>query len=241
MRARLPQLAGLALVAGALLVGLVVVADGIRDRGAVDTVTVTGSAKRSVTADYVVWDASISAQAPGTEAAAARLNEWVPRLLALLRESGIRDDEVSVAPISTETLFSNPEAAGSSTLAGYRLTRSVQVRSARIDVVVRAIEESSSLLGRGIPLAAAPPQFTYTKLEALRPVLSAEATKDAVRRAQAVVEVTGSELGAIREVNVAPFQVTAPGSTDIADYGIYDTSTREKEVTAVVNVSFAVT
>jgi hypothetical protein len=36
------------------------------------------------------------------------------------------------------------------------------------------------------------------------------------------------------------FQDTAPGSTEVEDYGIYDTSTREKEVTAVVNVTFAV-
>jgi hypothetical protein len=33
--------------------------------------------------------------------------------------------------------------------------------------------------------------------------------------------------------------VTAPNSTDVSDYGVYDTSTLRKDVTAVVNVTFA--
>ena len=39
--------------------------------------------------------------------------------------------------------------------------------------------------------------------------------------------------------NVGVFQVTSPNSTDVSDYGVYDTSTLLKDVTAVVNVSFA--
>ena len=35
------------------------------------------------------------------------------------------------------------------------------------------------------------------------------------------------------------FQITAPNSTDVSDYGVYDTSTLRKDVTAVVNVAFA--
>ena len=40
-------------------------------------------------------------------------------------------------------------------------------------------------------------------------------------------------------MNVGVFQVTSPNSTDVSDYGVYDTSTREKDVTAVVNATFA--
>ena len=137
--------------------------------------------------------------------------------------------------ISTESLFGQ-----NGEITGYNLTRSLQVRSARVDVIVAAIEDSSRLLAADVPLSAGQPQYVYTKLAELRPALSAEATEDAIRRAEAIVEITGDELGGLRDVSVAPFQVTAPGSTDVSDYGIYDTSTREKEVTAVVNVTFAV-
>jgi hypothetical protein len=35
-------------------------------------------------------------------------------------------------------------------------------------------------------------------------------------------------------------QITAADSTDVSDYGVYDTSTIEKDMTAVVSISFAV-
>jgi hypothetical protein len=233
-RLALALVAGLALIAVALAIGLVAVADGIRDRGAGDTISVTGSAKRSISSDYLIWDASLSAQGETTGAAAAQLERWLERTLAALRASGIQDDELTVAAISTASV----RRAGK--LTGFRLTRSLVVRSARLDVVVAAIEDSSRLLAAGVPLSAGQPQYVYTKLADLRPALSAEATKDALRRAEAIVEITGNELGGVREVYSSPFQVTAPGSTEVEDYGIYDTSTREKEVTAVVNVTFAV-
>ena len=72
------------------------------------------------------------------------------------------------------------------------------------------------------------------------PALSAEATKDAINRARTVVEIAGQHLGKLRSIDVGPFQVTAPGSTQTGDYGSYDTSTRQKDVTSVVNVTFAV-
>ena len=63
--------------------------------------------------------------------------------------------------------------------------------------------------------------------------------KDALQRANVLVDATGGHLGGLRDVNVGVFQVTAPNSTEVSDYGVYDTSTLRKDVTAVVNVSFA--
>ena len=67
----------------------------------------------------------------------------------------------------------------------------------------------------------------------------AEATKDAQHRGQILVEATGAHLGGLRGVDVGVFQVTSPNSTEVEDYGVYDTSTLDKDVTAVVNVTFA--
>jgi len=38
---------------------------------------------------------------------------------------------------------------------------------------------------------------------------------------------------------IGGFQVTSPNSTEVSDYGVYDTSTLGKDVTAVVNVTFS--
>jgi hypothetical protein len=40
-------------------------------------------------------------------------------------------------------------------------------------------------------------------------------------------------------VRVGVFQITPRFSTEVADYGINDTSSRDKDITAVVRVTFA--
>lgn len=95
------------------------------------------------------------------------------------------------------------------------------------------------LLAEGVPLAGDPPQYIFTKLPSVRPRLLAAATKDAQERAKILIAAAGGKLGRLRGVDVGVFQVTAPNSTDVSDYGTYDTSTLQKDVTAVVNVTFA--
>ena len=46
-----------------------------------------------------------------------------------------------------------------------------------------------------------------------------------------LVGATGGSLGGLRSVDVGVFQVTAPNSTEVSDYGVYDTSTLDKDVT----------
>jgi hypothetical protein len=108
-----------------------------------------------------------------------------------------------------------------------------------VDAIASLVEASQKLLAQGVPLQAQPPQYLFPKLPELRPRLLAEATRDALRRAKVLVGATGASLGGLRGVDVSPFQVTAPNSTEVEDYGVYDTSTLRKDVTAVVNVTFA--
>jgi hypothetical protein len=211
-----------------------VLAGGIRDRNRNETISVTGSAKARIVSDYIIWDASVASQADSPQAALPQLNRWVAQVRSFLAEQGARQDEVSLNPISTETLTTD---AGR--LIAYKLTRSFEVRSARVAATAQLVEQSQRLLAQGVPLQAQQPQYVYTKLADLRPKLLEDATKDALGRAKVLVDATGGKLGGLRDVNVGVFQITAPNSTEVSDYGVYDTSTLRKDVTAVVNVSFA--
>lgn len=142
-------------------------------------------------------------------------------------------------PVSTETVSQNADGQDTGRVLAYRLTRSFEVRSSRVDAVAALVEDSQKLLAQGVPLQAQPPQYVYTKLPDLRPRLLADATKDALARAKVLVEATGGSLGGLRSVSVGVFQITAPNSTEVSDYGVYDTSSLRKDVTAVVNVAFA--
>jgi hypothetical protein len=211
-----------------------VLAGGIRDRNRNETISVTGSAKARIVSDYIVWDASVTSEGDTPQAALPRLNTWTEQVRAFLSAQGAQPIEITENPVSTETRTDD-----SGSLVGYKLTRSFQVRSARVAAIARLVQESQSLLAGGVPLQAQSPQYVYTKLAELRPQLLADATKDALGRAEVLVDATGGKLGGLRDVNVGVFQITAPNSTEVSDYGVYDTSTLRKDVTAVVNVTFA--
>jgi hypothetical protein len=237
MRERLPLFAGLTLLALAVAVGSVFIGNGIRDRNRSDVISVTGSAKARIDYDYDVWDATLTSQGSSPTAAAAQLARWTARVRSFFDHQGVRAGELTVQPIATESPGSYDE--NGDRVTGYRLTRSFEVRSSRVAAVAALAERTSSLLAQGVPLAAAPPQYVYTKLPSLRPRLLAAATKDAQLRARVLVAASGAKLGSLRGVDVGVFQVSSPNSTDVSDYGVYDTTTLHKDVTAVVNVTFA--
>ncbi|MFN8224158.1 MAG: SIMPL domain-containing protein [Gaiellales bacterium] len=236
-QSRLWQLVGLALVAVSLAYGLHAVGKGIETRASRDTVSVTGSATKRIESDFVIWDASVSARAAKPGDAAAQLGRWANAVKAYLTGAGVQASELTVSPISTDLITT--DESGNSAKAVYQVTRSFQVRSDRLDQVVTAVEGSTKLVLQGVPLSASPLQYVYTKLADLRPGMTADATKDAINRAHAIVDQTGQKLGNIISIDVSPFELSAPGAVQ-SDYGGYDTSTRTKDVRAVVNVTFAI-
>jgi uncharacterized protein len=230
--------AAVLLLALAIFFGSVAIAHGIRDRNRNNTITVTGSAKQRITSDYVVWNLSITSQQPLASAAADQVAGWAKRVRAFLDEEGIRGDELNVEPVAAEAVTGEETGEGSGILA-YKLTRTFTIRSTRVRAIRTVAEHGARLLAANVPLEPEPPQYVFTHLPSVRPALLAEATRDAQRRAKVLVEATGAGLGGLRGVDVGVFQVTAPNSTEVTDYGVYDTSTLRKDVSAVVNVTFA--
>lgn len=239
MPERLASAVAIVILGLCMLVGSFAIADGIRDRGGSDALTVTGSAKRRIQSDYVIWTASLTSQQPTAQAASKELARWTARFQTFLTDEGARPGELTTQPISTatqsETDVETGEAIGPVT--GFALTRTFQLRSDRVDEIADLIEASAQLLNENVPISAEPPQYVYTKLPSLRPVLLADATKDALARAEVLARATNTSLGSVRNVDVGVFQVTSPNSTEVSDYGVYDISTRAKDVTAVVNIT----
>jgi len=67
-----------------------------------------------------------------------------------------------------------------------------------------------------------------------------EATKDAKARGDAIVNVSGSRLGTIRKAETDVFQITARYSTEVSNSGSYNTTSIDKDIRAVVAITFAV-
>ncbi|HMJ09150.1 MAG TPA: SIMPL domain-containing protein [Pyrinomonadaceae bacterium] len=206
-----------------------------------EAITVTGSAKKRITSDLVVWSSGVSVEAPALTDAYKQLSDSIPRIKQYLLTKGIPEGQMTVSSITT-TPQKRRDSEGNETseIIGYSLQQQIEVRSNDVAKIAQVAREATELINQGILIESKAPQYYYTQIGDLKIEMLGEAAKDAKERANRIAQSTGNSIGAVRSAKMGVLQVTAADSTDVSDYGVYDTSTIEKDMTAVVNVSFAV-
>ena len=239
---RFPQLfAGLTVLSLSLVASSLIAAKAISNfQQARNALVVTGSAKRPIRSDYIIWRLSVSSQQPTAKEAYQDLKRQTERVQAYLKEQQVPDEAITLSSVETTTI---PEVTSSGRETGqilaYRLNQRFEIRSDAVDRYAKLSQKSTELLDQGINLVSEPPQYLYTQLSKLRIEMVAEATKDAKARAEAIARSTGNRVGPLRSAETGVFQITSRHSTEVSDYGTYDTSSLEKDITAVVSVKFS--
>ncbi|GAB4161460.1 MAG: SIMPL domain-containing protein [Cyanobacteria bacterium J069] len=240
---RYPQLfAGLVALSLALVGSTFIGAAALRDiKSTNDVLVVTGSAKRPIRSDYIIWRLSVSSQQPTAQAAYQDLKRQTERVQAYLRANQVPAESVTLSAIES---YAIPEVSSNGRETGqtlaYRLTQRFEVRANEVDRYTDLSQKSTDLINEGINLVSESPQYLYTELSKLRIEMVSEATKDAKARAEAIAQSAGNQVGAVRSAETGVFQITSRNSTDVSDYGMYDTSSIEKDITAVVSVTFGI-
>ena len=92
---------------------------------------------------------------------------------------------------------------------------------------------------QGIFLQSSNLEYYISNIDQVKRDLLADATKDAKQRAEEIVKSSGDVIKNIMTARAGVFQITEPYSTEVMDYGIYNTSTREKDITVTVHVTFS--
>src|SRR5215212_3063790 len=83
------------------------------------TITVTGSARKRIKSDLVIWRSAVSYQAPVLSEAYRALSESVPRVKAYLVSKGIPENQITISSISSQTLHGRTtDGAESSEITG---------------------------------------------------------------------------------------------------------------------------
>jgi uncharacterized protein len=225
---------GIAVVLTAHIVG-----STIRDvRHTRDTLSVTGSARVPISANLVTWSLSIGPEAATSRVAARRLRTQAAAVRSFLHDARIPADAVSSSVVTTEEIVI--PLPHHRRRIRYRVSQRVEVSTRQIDVVERASTRVGTLLERGIELSANPLEYISTELTKAKLDALEAATAEAHRRAEILAHGLGGKLGRMRSSSQGVYQVTPRDSTDVSDYGINDTSSRDKDVNAVVSATFAV-
>jgi hypothetical protein len=230
---------GLAAIAVAVVVTANIVSGTIKSRSHVrDTISITGSARKPIDSDLVRWSLSVADEEPVASAAARRLGRRAAQVRAYLVGRGIPGAAITPAVVTSEKQV-EPLPHHRRRIS-YRVSQQLEVSTRKLDVVEGAATGVGRLLEQGIDISAGSLQYVSTELTQAKLGALRAATADARRRAEILVDGLGGKLGPMRSTSLGVYQITPRDSTEISDYGINDTSSREKDVNAVVTATFAV-
>jgi hypothetical protein len=230
-------------VLASVIIGTSILAGGLVKFKALEQskLAVTGYAETLVQSDIAEWTLTVSAFDSSKAQAYKKLNHDLATLKNVLNTNGIPPSDLNENTLYvTPNYTKNLNGYDTTVLAGYTLSKAVVVHTTKLDAVQSTAKTLERLVGNGLGVDVTAPQYLFSKLDSLKLNLIAKATKNAKDRATTMAKVTGNEVGSLLSATSGVFQITPPNSTDVSDYGQYDTTTRQKKVTSVVNVTFSI-
>lgn len=225
-----------------LAFGLIVAVKSGVSPFAKNSVTVTGSAYEIVQSDSGNLEVSLSVRRPTKAIAYSTAKKQLPEILKYLESKGFDvKKDVDVKSINGyESYRYTPNGVNTNEIAYYQLSQPITIKSDDVNKIKKVSLDITSLMDKGIDVDVRNANYSYSKLSDLKVDLLNRATKDAKQRASAMLKSTNNRVGKIESVRMGVFQITPVDSTDVSDMGINDTSTIEKKITAVSNVTFKV-
>ena len=234
-------LLGIFLALGVIVSAIVVAKTVERVKFQNQRIQVKGYAERIITSDIAVWKGRVTARSPELVLAYSKLQSDVEKTLSYFEQQGIKKEAVGVSSVSTNVQYKRTEKGViTNVVEGYVLGQTVGLTSPNVEQIAEIADESTALIKEGIEFASFSPQYFYTKLDAMKIELLGEATKNAGLRAEQLAKNSGSEVDTLKYASQGVFQITRVYSTQVSDYGIYDTTTIEKSVKAVVTIEYSI-
>ena len=122
----------------------------------------------------------------------------------------------------------------------YNLSQPMTISSNNVELIKEISNNITGLISQGIDINVYNVSYDYSKLPELKVALLEKASLDAKARAESMLKATHNSVGKIQSVRMGVYQITPVDSTEVSNMGINDSSTIDKKVTAVANVSFKI-
>lgn len=222
-------LAGTALLASGLVVGGYLMGDGlVRMKQSDRAVTVRGLAEREVTADLATWTISYSAKAGDLQSAQADLDADTRAIRAFFTELGFKGDDLQPTGANVSQYSENG-------VPTYTVKQRLSLRTTDIGKAQAAVKRQFDLVKQGVELEeGSGMSYTYTKLNAIKPEMVADATKDARKAAEQFAKDSGTDVGNIKSATQGYFEVTSRDGDAAGGWGVSDTPYKKVRVVTTV-------
>jgi hypothetical protein len=204
-----------------------------------NTLSVTGSAKTEVVSDTVKWSSQITRPVRISELqnGYSQIASDLTKVKKFMIDSGIPEEAITV---STVSFYENYGYQQNQRYVDkeFILSQNITVNSSDIDKITNISKDINAVVSQGVIFQTNSLEYYISSLPELRVSLLGEAVKDAESRANSLAEASGKRVGKLKSASSGVVQVLSTNSTDISDYGSYDTSQINKQVMVTVKASF---
>ena len=206
-----------------------------------DVISVTGSYSQNVISDSGIFEFEIKSRKATKPEAYAEINNQRPVVIKYLEEQGFSKEEIDTKASRGYDIYKiTPNGMTTNQIAAFDASQRISVKSKDVQKIKKVSTDITNLTSKGIDINVYEPSYFYSKLSDVKVKMLEEATKDAKQRASAMLKATRNRVGKIQSVRMGVFQITPVDSTNVSDMGINDTTTIEKKITSVANVTFSI-
>lgn len=200
------------------------------------SIRVVGQGVKTVNSDIAKWNINIS-RATGI----ANKNEGLvliqkdlKRIKKYLVDNGIKEKDILIDPVNSYANY------GNNGIVGYNFNQRVEARSSDINLIEKLALDNEAMAKNDIYLENSYIEYFISNLADIKAEMLALATVDAKARAVEIAKSSGNKVCRLLSARSGVFQIRKPLSTDVADYGIYNTSSKEKEIAVTVTATFKI-
>lgn len=173
-----------------------------RDR----VVTVRGLAERTVEADYVTWPITYAVAGNELSALYDQMQTNNRIVVEFLTANGIDKDEISVNPPDLYNAAGNVYGVSQARYQ-YNLNVTITVATTKVAKVRELLNRQSELLKKGVAAGNNYINYQFTGLNAIKPEMIAEATKNARVAADQFAADSNSKVGKIKTATQGQFSI----------------------------------
>jgi hypothetical protein len=188
------------------------IGNGFAHRHPSRSVTVKGLAERNVKADIALWQIQFAETGDDLAGVQATIQKDDAAITAFLRQHKLGTDAIAFHSVQV-----NDRAARNYGNDQYKtrfvVTGTLMVRTRDVDAVAAAAQDTGALIAQGVVLGNPDggfnegPNYLFDGINALKPSMIAEATKNARASAEQFARDSGSRLGGIVRANQGVFEI----------------------------------
>jgi hypothetical protein len=202
------------------------------------SVTVRGVSERDVTADLATWSVSFSHE--GTELGPVQqsVDQQANAIRAFFQRAGFKSQDITDSDVSLNR--EQPRDRDGKPVGPQKLTvsRSIQLRTNDVMRARLAYTRQAELLRNDVELSGSNITYTFTGLNALKPPMIAEATRNARQSAEQFARDSGVDVGRLKSASQGYFSVGPRDGEDCDDCGSAGGSTPFQKVRVVTTIDY---